>query len=104
VHHIEVDRYVRYNKDVWRVECARCGIAVDDLGMHEAAQVARVLARRMCGAAVAGAHGDEFNQGGLRHMPLSDQAIVAMWAERRPLDERSEVLPGRSTADPVLPV
>ena len=40
MHQIRVERYVECNKDVWRVECATCGIAADDLGVNEAAQVA----------------------------------------------------------------
>jgi hypothetical protein len=90
VHQIRVERYVKFNKDVWRVECGLCGIAADDLGINDAAQVASVLKRRMCGAVVAG-RGEDLSRDGLHDLPLSDLQIVAMWAHQKPSDERGNV-------------
>jgi hypothetical protein len=84
VHQIAVDRYVKFNKDVWRVECVLCGIAADELGINEASQVARVLARRICAQAPADGSGDRTTAGGVYGLSLSDQQIIAMWASREP--------------------
>ena len=81
MHQMRVDRYVKFNRDVWRVECSQCGMAVDDLGINEAAQVAQVLARRMCGSVVGGS-ADRAVRGDVQGLPLSDKQIIAMWSGR----------------------
>jgi hypothetical protein len=54
VHETAVDPYARFDRDVWRVACVQCGLAVDDLGFEEAGFVAEVMGRRMCGPVVGG--------------------------------------------------
>jgi hypothetical protein len=48
VHQISVDRYVKANKDVWRVVCARCGVLVDDLGRYSSEFVEKYMAAKEC--------------------------------------------------------
>ena len=87
MHQMRVDRYVQFNKDVWRVECEQCGLAADGLSMNEAAQAASVLARRMCEAVVDVASWDGSQRDHLGDLPLTDEQIVAMWARRERSDE-----------------
>jgi hypothetical protein len=48
VHQTSVDRYVRFNEDLWRVVCARCGVLADDLGRYGAGYVESYMAKREC--------------------------------------------------------
>jgi hypothetical protein len=54
VHRTQVEHYVKASAELWRVVCAGCGMAVEDLGAIEASEVASVLGRRMCGGAIGG--------------------------------------------------
>ncbi len=85
MHQIRVERYVECNDDVWRVECATCGIAADDLGVNQAAQVARVLASRICAKASRNGKGDPSGVG-MHDLTFTDQQIIAMWAPRETPD------------------
>jgi hypothetical protein len=80
VHQTHVDHYVKANRDFWRVVCTGCGIAVEDLGAFAAGEVADVLARRMCGFAIASAP--------QTRPAMSDEQIVATWTGRDLSDER----------------
>jgi hypothetical protein len=48
VHQTSVDRYVKANKDVWRVVCQRCGVLADDLGKFGAAFTETFFSRKEC--------------------------------------------------------
>ncbi len=54
MHRTSVDRYVRFNEDVWRVVCERCGVVADNLGRSETPFVETYLAAKECGPVATG--------------------------------------------------
>jgi hypothetical protein len=79
LHQTSVDRYVHFNKDVWRVVCARCGVLADDLGRYAAAYVESCMAKQECSLPSDVANGRLTWSDSQGHS-LSDEQALAAWS------------------------
>jgi hypothetical protein len=82
VHQTSVDRYVHFNKDVWRIECAHCGVLADDLGKYEAAYFETIFAGKPCSLAGDTDAPDHFAWSGSDGPSESDEQALVGWTGR----------------------
>jgi hypothetical protein len=80
VHQTSIDRYVRLNKDIWRVVCARCGVLADDLGRYGAAYLGSLMAKREC-LSLGAVTNDRLAWNDSHGNSLSDKQALDAWSD-----------------------